>query len=553
VAGTFGRVTPAPDERQTRAALEDLRPDLLGGYDAALPGARAAVLARLWGALAREPIAGVARAGQHGDRLVVTLADGRTLTGPAAAAAPFARVGTLALSCDDEPFEQPARLLEALRLPGERARLGIELDNSVANLALARAAAARHRGRPGSPDEDHPNGPDPNGGDPNGGDPNGEDPNGEDPNGGDPLAAAEQSIVDGHPLHPCCRTRIGMSTADVLRYAPEHHPIVGLHLVAIDPALWRTAGSPRPPLLPVHPIQLDRVLASGVARDTGRIVAARPLMSLRTLALVADPAVHLKTAVEVQMTSAVRTLSPPTVHNGPLASALLTELARRTTGLRILREPAAASVILHGEAQRGMAAVWREAPPRRAGRTVLPLAVLAERPGLLAGDRFDALVELMLPPLLTMLHLGAALEAHGQNTLVAFERGRPVEVFYRDVGGILVSPRRLARAGVAMPPLIGAVPQDDPEALRTKLFAALLATVLPSLITAAGPDRSPAARRRRWDRVAATAQRVFADLGGDDEAAFFAGTLPLKATTAMRLSATPLDDVWTRIPNPLSR
>ncbi len=68
----------------------------------------------------------------------------------------------------------------------------------------------------------------------------------------------------------------------------------------------------------------------------------------------------------------------------------------------------------------------------------------------------------MLPPLLTMLHLGVALEAHGQNTLVAIEDGRPVDVFYRDVGGIHVSPQRLARAGVEMPPLKGTARPTTP-------------------------------------------------------------------------------------------
>src|SRR6185436_10002517 len=175
-----------------------------------------------------------------------------------------------------------ARLLEALALPGARQRLTVELDNSVANLALARAA---HEPRP-----DH------------------ERPDGD-------LADVEQSTVDGHPLHPGCRTRIGMSTADVLRYAPEHRPTVHLHVVEVPPGHWHTTGAPRPPLLPVHPKQLDRVMATGLVKDAGVTIAARPLMSLRTLAPLDDPGLHLKTAVDVQMTSAVRTLSAQAIHN----------------------------------------------------------------------------------------------------------------------------------------------------------------------------------------------------------------------------------------------
>jgi staphyloferrin A synthase len=471
----------------------------MGEVDDVEAGARAAVMSRLWGGLAREPIEGIARR-EHADGLLtLVFGNGARLSGPASAAEPFHYPARLVLALDGVPHDDPGPLMRALPVPGTQ--LADELDNSVANLALARA---RHRPAPDRT-----------------------------------LADYEQSIVDGHPLHPGCRTRLGMTPEDVLKYAPEHRPVVDLHVVEVAAGHWHTSGVPRPPRLPVHPWQLARVLASGVAHDTGRRIPARPLMSLRTLVPVRAAHVHLKTAVDVQMTSAVRTLSAAAIHNGPLASALLAALARRTSGLTVLREPSAASVVLDGEPQRSMGAVWREAPTEP---TVIPLAVLADRG--VSDAFFAALVELMLPPLLTLLRLGVALEAHGQNTLVAVEGGRPVRLLYRDVGGIHVSGRRLARAGVEMPPLIGAVPTDDPEALRTKLFAAAVATVLNSL-TVGAP--------RRWDVVAAVARRCFADGAGarDDEAAFFGDTLPLKATTAMRLSATPLDDTWARLPNPM--
>jgi siderophore synthetase component len=264
-------------------------------------------------------------------------------------------------------------------------------------------------------------------------------------------------------------------------------------------------------------------------------------MSLRTLATARG---HLKTAVDAQMTSAVRTLSPAAVHNGPLASALVTALATRTGGISVLAERSAGAILVDGRPDRSMAAIWRDAPP--AGATVLPLAVLADRPHLLTDGFFTDLVELMLPPLLTLLHLGVALEAHGQNTLVALDGGRPVRLLYRDFGGIQVSPRRLARAGVEMPPLIGSLPGDDPDGLHAKLFAAALSTVVTGLIAAMGP------RQALWDQVAATARRVFADLPGEeDSAAFFGDTLPLKATTAMRLAEDTREDRWAALPNPM--
>ncbi len=57
---------------------------------ATIPGARAAVLARLWGALSREPVPGVTSRRDDGRSVTLTLSDGRTLRAGAATAAPFA-------------------------------------------------------------------------------------------------------------------------------------------------------------------------------------------------------------------------------------------------------------------------------------------------------------------------------------------------------------------------------------------------------------------------------------------------------------------------------
>ncbi|UWZ59780.1 IucA/IucC family siderophore biosynthesis protein [Dactylosporangium aurantiacum] len=482
----------APDEQATLQALQASDPDLAKAYLRALPQARAGILRRLWGALWREGVVDTDRLGTPAPALFGPIPD--------------------AVVADGVAHTHPARLIEALRPGGNAERLVRELDNSVANLALGLAAAT---GVTGAADD---------------------------------LVGMEQSIVDGHPLHPCCRTRIGMSTADVLAYAPEHHPQVRLRIVEVDPGRWRTTGAPRPPLLPVHPWQLHRALATGLVRDTGRDLPARPLMSLRTLAPVDDPSQHIKTAVEVQMTSAVRTLSAAAVHNGPLASDLVATLAARTRGLRVLRETTAATVLdTRGDPQRALGAVWRQAPP--AGTFVVPLALLPHRPDLLTPACFAELVRLLLPALFDVLRDGVALEAHGQNTLVELRDGHPVRIWYRDLGGLHVHPGRLRRAGLQMPPLIGALPTDDEDELRTKLFAAALSTVLTELVHALGSRLGADVERAAWDVVAATIRDTVTDT--DDRKASLADTWPLKATTAMRLADDPLQDLWCQIPNPL--
>jgi hypothetical protein len=84
-----------------------------------------------------------------------------------------------------------------------------------------------------------------------------------------------------------------------------------------------------------------------------------------------------------------------------------------------------------------------------------------------------------------------------------------------------------------MPPLTGTVPTDDPETLRTKLFAAVFNCV--------------PIQPRQWDTIATIAK------SSDERKALEKDTLPLKATTAMRLADDPLQDIWAHRPNPMKR
>jgi siderophore synthetase component len=501
-----------------------------------MPEARAEILARLWGALAREPLPGITGRRAERNRLTVTFTGGTEVRGPADAAQLFARPAAgLLLHCGGTGYADPGTLVRALPLGPHAARFATELDDSVANLALARA------GQPA-------------------------------PDGGAPylsrcpgLAGVEQCVVDGHPVHPLCRTRLGMSPAEVVRYAPEHRPVVALAVIEVPAARWLCTGAALPPRLPVHPWQVEHVLDRYPwLVDTGRRIPARPLMSLRTLAPRHAPRWHLKTSLDVQMTSAVRLVSPAAVRNGPPVSGLLARLGARY-GVEVLREVAAGAVLVDGQPCASLAVVRRRAPVLRPGEVALPLAALAApspasgRPLVVeaAGPRpagwFAALVQVLLPPLLRLLHAGVALEAHGQNTLVVLRDGRPVRLLYRDVGGVRLHPGRLRRAGVDPPHLHGALRTDDPGELLTKLSAAVLSTVVGELVALLcreyGTD--PGAL---WRIVAATVRATYARLGRrtGDAAALFGPRLPAKALTAMRLSTEPLDDVWAWLPNPMA-
>ncbi len=523
---------------QTRAELGTVRPDLIGAYDGALPRARAEILARLLGALDREPLPGAAR-----------------VRYPAAAAVPFAQVRAgLSASVDGEQVSDPVVLVERLGwADGFRAEIG----NSVANLALAYAhppvpspGAFVSPGFSAGGSVDSPGG-------------SVESPGVFVAAGGRPgaapgaglafggrLADFEQLVVDGHPLHPGCRTRAGLDVAGVLAYAPEHRPVLRLVRIAVPPQRWHGDG---PPVLLAHPWQAQRILAEHPwLRAAGHTGPVRPLMSLRT---VDTGAGHVKTAVDVQMTSAVRTVSPAALHNGPVLSALL---ARLTADLpvTVLAEHGAGAVLIGGRPDRRLAHLHRAAPRLAPGEVVLPLAALAAAdPGdgraLLhhaAADPYawwEQLTAVLVPPMLRLLERGVALEAHGQNTLVVLRGGRPVRIVYRDFGGVRVSAARLRAAGIDAPPLAGDLPSDDPDVLRTKLAAALFGTVCGQLTAVL--QRGGADPAKLW----AVTARAVAATGTADARALLTAPLPVKATTAMRLATDPLDDLWASLDNPM--
>ncbi|MER6068675.1 IucA/IucC family protein [Streptomyces sp. NPDC001817] len=512
------------------------RPDLAEPFTAALPGARATVLGRLWGAFAREPLPGVTGHRRESGALVVELQRGGSLSAAESGARRFAEVPEdFTVSGPEGPVSGPAELLAqlGLRTPAAK-RLAAELDNSVVNLALARAANA---GRAASPND---------------------------------STDAEQAVVDGHPQHPCCRTRTGMSIADVLAYAPEHRPVVRLALLRVPADRWQGAGDwPRPlcdgdtVLLPLHPWQRDHVLARhpdlAVVEET---IPARPLLSLRTLApLGVLPGCHIKTALDVQVTNYRRTISPAEVADGPALSDLVAAVIDKAgygASLRVLRELGGGSVCVDGQPSASLAAMIRESSEcyLDAGEIAVPLtAVHATGAAVVSGDPVRWLADfagLVLPPTLTLLSMGVALEAHGQNTLVVLRDGRPVRVLYRDLDGVRVSPRRLARCGFTLPPLLGTRAGDDVGALRTKLFGGLVSGVFSELVDVLSRTRA-VEPRTLWGAVAEAGRRVYACLPeAGDAAAFFGDTIPLKATIAMRLAENPGKAQWTPVPNPLA-
>ncbi|SIS90965.1 IucA/IucC family protein [Salimicrobium salexigens] len=327
---------------------------------------------------------------------------------------------------------------------------------------------------------------------------------GEDPDFS-PLVFFEQWVIDGHTTHPGTRTRLPMSPEDVRKYAPEWGASPGLVPLAVrDDKVGETApfhttmtgalteasaevkkefealsGSYR--LIPLHPWQADHTLPvyykkeleDGTMIPLASRLPSYALMSFRTMALAGYGAPHLKTAMNVQMTSAVRTVSAASTRNAPVMAGLLTEIAGKDADIgettTFSRDLAGIYYAPGDDGDRNFfeknaASILRENPEAslKKGEIAMPAAafisaspvtgslLIEELAGETTEEAFISFLEtyarVLLPGVTRLMsEYGIAMEAHLQNTVVILKDRRPVRIDIRDCGGVRILPERLNR------------------------------------------------------------------------------------------------------------
>ncbi|MEU9960056.1 IucA/IucC family protein [Streptomyces sp. NPDC050982] len=265
-----------------------------------------------------------------------------------------------------------------------------------------------------------------------------------------------------HPVYPTARGRSGLTENQLRAYAPEFHPSFALRWLAVPreavtgtlPDRW-----PTPALLglgkldrthvalPVHPLSVGASL-EGALRATGlkeRAVLADhahleavPTLSMRTVALSADPLLHVKLPLATATLGLRnrRTIKPGTLVDGAAGQRLIERV--------VAREPRFQDTILHADetmyAHAGhelLAALFRRYPACLQGSLVVPMAaLLAAAPGdrLVIdhlADRFydgdplallDAWLTLLFDWQTTLFGYGIALESHQQNISLVLDR-----------------------------------------------------------------------------------------------------------------------------------
>lgn len=318
------------------------------------------------------------------------------------------------------------------------------------------------------------------------------------------LTFFEQWGASGHPYHPNSHAKIGFSTREVMQYSPEFQSRFNIHWLALDKqfaltarhdylefierafpreyALWQEhlyhqhVNHQQYYPLPVHPWQLRNTISKKFAEQLNEqvIITTRcqqtvsPSMSFRTVIPSTLNSPHIKLATAIHTTSAMRTVSPGSVHNGPRLSQVLNTLLDAENHFEQRLFLAADLNGIHAEHSDGkhLAALFRTNPNQllKANETAIPLATLFEvcpishRPlitllikesGLNPYDYFERYCyRLLCGQLPLYIKFGVALEAHQQNTLMVFnDKGEPVKHINRDLGGIRIHRPLLQMAG----------------------------------------------------------------------------------------------------------
>lgn len=317
-----------------------------------------------------------------------------------------------------------------------------------------------------------------------------------------------------HPVYPTARGRAGLEMAQLQAFAPEFHPRFELRWLAVPvdrltvrdmsplPAWWPSASSDCL-AVPVHPLTAAEhleALIPGSKLMAEPSLPVVPTLSMRTVAVAQDPALHLKLPLATATLGLRnrRSIKPGTLVDGAAGQRVIEAV--------IAEEPRFAGRILHADEQSYLhadhelvAALLRRYPAGLDAAVTVPLAaLLAEAPGgrLVIdhlADRFyggsvpklyEALLDLLLDWQIALFGRGIALESHQQNTSLVLDRvdGRTrLRLLFKDDDGLRVNTARVGG-------LIGLCREfDDARILSDddRALADLFITITGHLCTAA--------------------------------------------------------------------
>mgnify|MGYP002713595478 FL=1 len=307
------------------------------------------------------------------------------------------------------------------------------------------------------------------------------------------LSYSESLVLEGHPTHPLTKTKLPLTTEEIRRYAPEFEKIIPLHIMLVSsshiittsmendeqyivnqviPELKDKLQAFLKPLdldindyraIFVHPWQYDHVIgerfktwiSDKILIPTPFTVESKATLSFRTMELLHHP-FHIKLPVNVQATSAVRTISTVTTVDGPKLSYALQDMLNIYPELKVAAEPFGEYVDVDPDLARQLACIVREKPVlTQEGSTIVSASLVNRNPvdndvvvdsyikwtyNELTSESIERFIRqytstLVRPLIAYIQDYGIALEAHMQNTIVNLGPNYQMNFLVRDLGG----------------------------------------------------------------------------------------------------------------------
>lgn len=441
-----------------------------------------------------------------------------------------------------------------------------------------------------------------------------------------PLTFFEQWVIQGHTIHPCARTRMGLSTEEMAAYAPEWEGEPDVIPLAVHKSAFKMTSldedtvnsilfdeypglqtafnktcqkhglrSEDYEIIPVHPWQFKHTVKvyykAALEKKTILPIedfklSTAALISFRTLAPIGSRTKHhIKTAVNMQMTSAVRTVSAASTKNGPTLSRLFKTILQKDQELSHSLGMMSDVVGIHYAPretenrhflQKNLASILRENPEQNLaeGELAIPAASLIAASPVTGKRIVEEVVEkygsassfirdyaqAVLPGLLTLItKYGISMEAHLQNCVVIFEDYTPKKAVLRDVGGIRIMNERLDRFFDEQPidPSTNLLTDQKEELLDVfshALFHNHFGEIIVTLARVSIVSESDL-----WAEVETVIEETYQQLEKDpevcDEAVsdrkeLLARPATMKALVKMRLTDQFTDNLYVDIPNP---
>jgi siderophore synthetase component len=447
----------------------------------------------------------------------------------------------------------------------------------------------------------------------------------------------EQLSVTGHLLHPCTKSKIGLTIEEVMQYSAEFDSNLPVYFIAIHKEI--AYHNPKikseeiqqfwveeyPNLLdelkksciktnqeindffiiPIHPWQKEHVLDALYATEIEKNqilvidyqITTKPTLSVRTV-LPVEKDFHIKLPLNIQMTSAVRTISPNSIHNGPEITLIVNEILRKEDGfkqtLHIIGEEFGvrfqskqSSEQNFKDRNKNLSYLIRKTPTsllEEGEHAVVACALFNLSPVtnqlflyemieqfhlrnlhnsmeenlFLFFKKYMTVVLSGVLPLMTKYGIG--LEGHLQNTLIVFRDWEPVKVLIRDLGGVRIDQKRLERMGLHGTYFPGSVTiNEDEVAMQNKVIHTVFQSHIGELTYHLAREYQ-VNEQIFWEMVKEICTSIFLELNEDesikknvqsDQAALFGEIIQTKALTLMRLTDDVTDYAFIDLPNPL--